>query len=84
MKQHTPTRMGISVSKKVGNAVKRNRIKRKIREAFRISGKKNNSLDFLVTVSTRNFKKNDKESFVNLERSVSDSFAQGLNMILNS
>ncbi len=30
-----PTRLGITVSKKVGSAVVRNRIKRQVREAFR-------------------------------------------------
>jgi ribonuclease P protein component len=31
-----PTRLGVTVSSKVGNAVARNRIKRRVREVFRI------------------------------------------------
>ena len=33
-----PARLGISVSKKVGNAVTRNRVKRRLRDIFRRSG----------------------------------------------
>lgn len=30
-----PTRLGVTVSKKIGGAVERNRVKRRVREAFR-------------------------------------------------
>jgi ribonuclease P protein component len=33
-----PTRVGFTVSKKVGNAVERNRVRRRLREAVRLSG----------------------------------------------
>lgn len=74
--------MGISVSKKIGNAVKRNRVKRLIRECFRVSECKHKSLDFLVTVSTRNFNKNNSESFYTLEQSIKENFNFGLKKIL--
>ncbi len=35
VRQSGPTRLGITTTKKVGNAVRRNRIRRLIREAFR-------------------------------------------------
>ena len=43
-------RLGISVSKKVGNAVVRNRVKRAIREWFRASrGEMRDSIDLVVS-----------------------------------
>lgn len=43
-------RLGLSVPKKVGNAVVRNRIKRRCREAFRIIQNELPSVDILLTV----------------------------------
>lgn len=45
------SRLGVSVSKKNGNSVFRNRIKRVIREHFRHSPFKNYSIDLLVVVN---------------------------------
>jgi len=47
------TRIGISVSKKVGKAKIRNKFKRQIREQFRVSNLKNRGLDVLFVVSPR-------------------------------
>jgi ribonuclease P protein component len=42
------SRLGISVSKKNGNAIFRNKIKRKVREAFRTSRLRNKGYDLLA------------------------------------
>ena len=45
------SRLGLSIPKRVGNAVKRNTIKRRCREAFRISQHElPHALDILITI----------------------------------
>ncbi len=45
------SRLGLSIPKRVGNSVKRNLIKRRCREAFRISQHElPNSMDILITI----------------------------------
>ncbi|RLA63132.1 MAG: ribonuclease P protein component [Epsilonproteobacteria bacterium] len=54
------TRIGLSVSKKVGPAVTRNRTKRILKEVFRLEGPRELGLDLMVVVSPflyRNFEK---------------------------
>jgi len=46
-------RMGIGVSRRFGNAVTRNRVKRMIREAFRCNKASFSGVDFIVQPSTR-------------------------------
>jgi len=46
-----PTRLGLAIGRKVGNAVRRNRIKRLIREAFRLNQHRfPDGLDLIVVV----------------------------------
>lgn len=47
------SRLGISVSKKSGNAVARNKFKRFFRESFRQSSIKDKGLDLLIVVSKK-------------------------------
>jgi ribonuclease P protein component len=46
-------RLGLSISKKSGNAVRRNLIKRRVREVFRTEFFRSSSLDILVIASPR-------------------------------
>ena len=68
------SRLGISVTKKVGNAVRRNRTKRIIREFFRTEQViRDLGIDFLIVISPRLYKKGDlltSENYLksNLER----------------
>jgi len=70
------SRLGVSVSKKYGNAVARNKIKRIIKEIYRKNSAKNSSKDILVainfnTINSKSFLKN-KELFIkNFEKKLS-------------
>jgi len=72
------TRLGIAVSKKVGNAVVRNKTKRIIREAFRSSEYKEKGIDILVIVSPFFYKKNTDpvEASTKLKKSFLHLFSQ--------
>ena len=48
-----PARLGVTVSRKVGPAVRRNRIKRLVREVFRLDGKALGRLGDLVVIAKR-------------------------------
>lgn len=66
-------RLGLAISKKAGNAVKRNKIKRKLRDLFRLSPVKYESKDLLITLNYRTIQR-DKLGFENVYSQISDSF----------
>ncbi len=61
------TRIGISVSKKIGNSCWRNTVKRMIRESFRQSGIKFNGLDLLF-VALPGLKANQEKSLALMKK----------------
>jgi ribonuclease P protein component len=68
-KNNGPTRLGLTVSRKVGGAVVRNRIKRQLREIFRLSlsyNLKNTDIMILVKrdASLLDYKQLNQELFV--------------------
>jgi ribonuclease P protein component len=73
---HGHLRLGLSVSKKVGNSPVRNRFKRILRESFRSSSIRNLNFDILFVVSfTRSISSNSQEIKENvLLNNVSDYF----------
>lgn len=66
------SRLGISASKKFGNAVKRNLFKRIVREEFRHSKLKNLNFDILVVSNNRYSSQKEKLIPLNLEQFRSD------------
>lgn len=75
------SRIGIAVTKKVGNAVVRVAFKRVLREAFRASAYKNQSIDFVVTVSPNILKKHTRKEAIKLLKSSFLSILPQLTMI---
>ncbi len=69
------SRLGISASKKFGNAIKRNLFKRIIRETFRLNEVKNSSFDILVVSNNRFSAQKDIITEIQKKRIANDSKA---------
>lgn len=85
--QSGKTRLGFSVSKKVGNAVERNRFKRIFKEAFRQSDYKNLNIDALCVLNAQGIKQfliqftDAEEGQKNLESELIKSFYKLLSLM---
>ena len=72
---HSEARLGLAVSRKSGNAVRRNLIKRITREFFRLSSLRTANLDVLL-VSSASLKNLSKDDLVtNLRRDLAQAFS---------
>lgn len=83
IEEQASTRLGIAIPKRFGNACKRNRIKRKIRESFRNSEFKNSGVDVLVTINFKNISRK-KISPLEVDKLITSDFTNGFNIFLNS
>lgn len=75
------SRLGLAVSRKFGNAVKRNKMKRITREKFR-SLSLGNSIDVLVTIDQRAWAKRDKniDNFFQIKNDLDAAFNKLVNL----
>ncbi len=78
--EHNCTRIGLAISKKVGKANVRNRIKRKLRENFRTSDSKVLNTDILITLNHKLINKKKLE-LKDIEGRLSDSLISGFKNI---
>ncbi len=73
------SRIGFSISTKLGNAVLRNRTRRILREIFRLKADKKLGLDILVVVNPYLYKKNKTKE--EAETVLKKSFIEGLSKL---
>lgn len=75
------TKLGLSISKKYGNAVKRNRLKRIIREFYRSSDFKEIGISINIVPNMKSFSKKYKKNYDLFEPNVSSDLQTIFNSI---
>jgi ribonuclease P protein component len=75
------TKLGLSISKKYGNAVKRNKLKRLVRENFRCSDFKELGVSINIVPNLKSFNKKYKKDHYEFEKSISEDFKTIFNSI---